>query len=106
MRRLCALLPDAVLSRGDLVVRLVALTLVHEAYAVELLHQAAEAFLHIAPGSTEHCKNEPDVLMRGIVALWYTGAKDLAREALRDHRVRLAEHPDVICKLGEIGVPE
>ena len=106
VRRACALLPDAVLSRGDLVIRLVGLTLVHEAYAVELLHQAAEEFLRIAPGSTEHCKNEPDVLMRGIVALWYTGAEDLAREALRDHRVRLEAHPDVVRKLGEIGLPE
>jgi hypothetical protein len=106
VRRACALLPDAVLSRGDLVIRLVGLTLVHEAYAVELLHQAAEEFLRIVPGATEHCKNEPDVLMRGIAALWYTGAEELAREALRDHRVRLAEYPDVICKLVEIGLPQ
>jgi hypothetical protein len=106
VRRACALLPDAVLSRGDLVVRLVALTLVHEAYAMELLHQAAEAFLRIAPGSTEYCKNEPDVLMRGIAALWLSEAKDLAHDALREHRERLAAHPDVICKLGEIGLPQ
>lgn len=105
VKRACALLPDAVLSRGDLVVRLVALTLVHEAHAVDLLHQAAEEFLRIAPGSTELCKNEQDVLMRSIVALWYTGSEDLAREALFRHRVRLAAHPDVARKLGEIGLP-
>lgn len=104
LRRSCVLLPDAVFARGDLVVRACGLALEDGTPTAELLLEAAEAFLGIEPGSTEHSNNESYVLMRGIAALWYTGAEDLARQALRDHRMRLAAHPDVIRKLGEIGV--
>jgi hypothetical protein len=106
LHRACVLLPDAVFARGDFVVHAFGLALEDDPPTVELLHEAAEAFLAITPGSTEHCKNECHVLRRGIAALWYIGAEDLASKGLRDHRVRLAAHPDVVRKLSELGLPE
>lgn len=103
LRRACELLPDAVFSRGDLIVRL--LHRGRETQFMGHVHEAAEQFSRLRAGATVIMRNEAAVLSDGIPAALFTLGIEAAAELLRRHRVRIDEHPSVKSYFEELGVP-